>query len=220
MELRANVRKGVAEEAGQLVEAVDRVLDLPTNEAWINPWVRKLKSMGVTFVGGRRLSRYEVSGGKVRAAWVQDRAGNKTRITADWFVSAMPVEQARKYVSSDLLKIDPALAGLSRLKTDWMTGIQFFLREEINLVKGHITFIDSPWALTALTQAQFFKALQACLERLPARTGQVFMMREHLGLETGEICKEVGITPTHCWVLLYRARMVLRECLQQTWFGR
>ena len=72
----------------------------------------------------------------------------------------------------------------------------------------------------ALTQAQFFKALQACLERLPARTGQVFMMREHLGLETGEICKEVGITPTHCWVLLYRARMVLRECLQQTWFGR
>jgi RNA polymerase sigma-70 factor (ECF subfamily) len=72
----------------------------------------------------------------------------------------------------------------------------------------------------ALEQTQFFKALEACLERLPARTGQVFMMREHLGLETGEICKEVGITPTHCWVLLYRARMVLRECLQQTWFGR
>lgn len=72
----------------------------------------------------------------------------------------------------------------------------------------------------ALEQAQFFRALEACLERLPARTGQVFMMREHLGLETGEICKEVGITPTHCWVLLYRARMVLRECLQQTWFGR
>jgi RNA polymerase sigma-70 factor (ECF subfamily) len=59
-----------------------------------------------------------------------------------------------------------------------------------------------------------------CLQRLPARTARVFMMREHLGLETAEICKELDITPTHCWVLLYRARMTLRECLQQTWFGR
>jgi len=72
----------------------------------------------------------------------------------------------------------------------------------------------------ALEQQQFFRALQLCLERLPARTAQAFMMREHLGLDTPEICKELDITPTHCWVMLYRARMTLRECLQQTWFGR
>ena len=72
----------------------------------------------------------------------------------------------------------------------------------------------------ALEQRQFFRALEACLERLPARTARVFMMREHLGLETPEICKELDITPTHCWVLLYRARMALRECLQQTWLGK
>jgi RNA polymerase sigma-70 factor (ECF subfamily) len=72
----------------------------------------------------------------------------------------------------------------------------------------------------ALEQAQFFRALELCLERLPARTAQCFMMREHLGLETGEICKELAITPTHCWVLLYRARMTLRECLQQTWLAK
>jgi RNA polymerase sigma-70 factor (ECF subfamily) len=45
------------------------------------------------------------------------------------------------------------------------------------------------------------------------------MMREHLGYETGDICKELGLTPTHCWVLLYRARLGLRECLQQNWFS-
>jgi RNA polymerase sigma-70 factor (ECF subfamily) len=72
----------------------------------------------------------------------------------------------------------------------------------------------------ALEQSQFLRALEACLERLPRRTAQVFMMREHLGAETAEICKELDITPTHCWVLLYRARMALRECLQQTWVGR
>ena len=72
----------------------------------------------------------------------------------------------------------------------------------------------------ALDQSQFFRALEMCLERLPARTARVFMMREHLGHETAEICKELEITPTHCWVMLYRARMTLRECLQQTWFGK
>ena len=72
----------------------------------------------------------------------------------------------------------------------------------------------------ALEQAQFFRALEACLGRLPARTAQCFMLREHLGLETGEICKELAITPTNCWVMLYRARMTLRECLRQTWFAK
>jgi RNA polymerase sigma-70 factor, ECF subfamily len=72
----------------------------------------------------------------------------------------------------------------------------------------------------ALEQSQFFRALEACLGRLPARTAQCFMLREHLGLETAEICKELAITPTNCWVMLYRARMTLRECLQQTWFGK
>jgi uncharacterized protein with NAD-binding domain and iron-sulfur cluster len=135
---------------------IDRVLDLPTNEAWIDPWVAELKRLGVTFVSGHRLARYEVGGGRISAAWVADASGKNTRVTADWFVSAMPVEQARKYLTSDVLALDGSLESLNRLKTDWMTGIQFFLREPINLVKGHITFVDAPWALTALTQAQFW----------------------------------------------------------------
>lgn len=85
---------------------------------------------------------------------------------------------------------------------------------------GHWAERPAGWADPdgALEQQQFWRALELCLGRLPERTARVFMMREHLGEETGEICKELGITPTHCWVLLYRARMVLRECLQQTWF--
>jgi RNA polymerase sigma-70 factor (ECF subfamily) len=83
---------------------------------------------------------------------------------------------------------------------------------------------DSPaaWADpdASLEQKRFFSALETCLERLPKKTAQAFMMREHLGLETAEICKELAITPTHCWVLLYRARMALRECLEKDWFGK
>ena len=69
-----------------------------------------------------------------------------------------------------------------------------------------------------LEQKQFFGVLEQCLARLPDKTARVFMMREHLGLDTEEICKELGMTPTHCWVLLYRARMALRLCLEERWF--
>lgn len=88
--------------------------------------------------------------------------------------------------------------------------------------RGHWAERPADWGDPdgALEQVQFFRALEQCLARLPTRTAQAFTMREHLGLDTGEICKELEITPTHCWVLLYRARMVLRACLQQTWFGK
>ena len=87
--------------------------------------------------------------------------------------------------------------------------------------RGHWNEHPSPWEDPdgALHQKQFLAALEACLRALPARTTQVFLMREHLGLETAEICKELRLTPTHCWVLLYRARMALRECLAKTWFA-
>jgi len=87
--------------------------------------------------------------------------------------------------------------------------------------RGHWQEHPSPWEDPdgALHQKQFLQALQECLSALPARTSQVFLMREHLGLETEEICKELSVTPTHCWVLLYRARMALRECLEKSWFA-
>lgn len=85
---------------------------------------------------------------------------------------------------------------------------------------GHWCEPPQAWPEQALQEKQFLQALEKCLAALPARTGQVFMMREHLGFETDDICKELGITPTHCWVLLYRARMSLRDCLQKGWLGR
>jgi RNA polymerase sigma-70 factor (ECF subfamily) len=88
--------------------------------------------------------------------------------------------------------------------------------------RGHWQEAPDAWEQpeSALGQKQFLAALEACLRGLPQRTAQAFMMREHLGFETQEICKELGITPTHLWVMLYRARMALRQCLQLNWFGK
>jgi len=85
---------------------------------------------------------------------------------------------------------------------------------------GH--FIEPPveWRSpeSALEERRFFDALERCLQTLPGNTARAFTMREVLGLDTDEICKELRITPSNCWVMLYRARMNLRACLERTWF--
>ena len=71
----------------------------------------------------------------------------------------------------------------------------------------------------ALSQQQFLDIMQFCLEKLPPNTGRVFMMREVMELGSDEICKELSITSTNLWVILYRARIALRQCLEQNWFA-
>jgi RNA polymerase sigma-70 factor (ECF subfamily) len=65
---------------------------------------------------------------------------------------------------------------------------------------------------------QFWRVFEACLDRLPGQQARVFMMREFIGLEAGEICTEVGITVSNLHVILHRARLHLRECLEDKWF--
>ena len=88
---------------------------------------------------------------------------------------------------------------------------------------GHWTEQDRPsaWAdpELALSQKQFWAVFDACLNHLPAATARVFMMREFLELETAEICEQLQITTSNCWVILHRARAGLRRCLENNWFG-
>ncbi len=86
---------------------------------------------------------------------------------------------------------------------------------------GHWAQMPSAWSdpEQALEQRQFWTVFEACLTGLPTNPGRVFMMREFLGLTTDEICKELAITTSNCWVLLHRARLGLRECLSLRWFG-
>ena len=135
----------------------DRVLNGPTSEVWIDPWVTLLRSLGVQFRVGYTVEALETSGGSVTGARLRSASGTRTTIEADWFVCAMPAEKARELWSSDVLALDPKLELMNDLVVDWMNGIQFFLREEIKLGRGHAAFVDSPWALTALTQAQFWR---------------------------------------------------------------
>lgn len=67
---------------------------------------------------------------------------------------------------------------------------------------------------------QLRRILDQCADRLKPAMAQVFSLREVAGMENEEICKELGLSPTNCWVLLHRARLFMRECLEKNGFSR
>lgn len=94
--------------------------------------------------------------------------------------------------------------------------------DELFGADGHWRLAPSAWGdpEAALEQRRFWEAFEKCLDRLPPAGGRVFFKREILGEETETICKDEGITPSNCWVILHRARLGLRQCLEASWFAK
>jgi uncharacterized protein with NAD-binding domain and iron-sulfur cluster len=133
----------------------DRLLSGPTNQVWIYPWTQHLQNLGVEFHVGSRLIEIRTDGTRVAGATVETATG-RSEITADFYVAALPVEVMAPLISDDLKRAAPSLAHLNELKTRWMNGIQFYLSRDEPLVNGHVIYLDSPWALTSISQRQFW----------------------------------------------------------------
>ena len=135
----------------------DRVLNGPTSAAWIQPWHAHLLQSGVDY----RLSTVveEILSDGARITGVKARHNNVLEtFTGDWFIAAVPVEKMAPLVTPSLLALD---AGLSRIPmlaphVSWMNGLQFYLKQAVPVVHGHVLFVDAPWALTSISQAQFW----------------------------------------------------------------
>jgi RNA polymerase sigma-70 factor (ECF subfamily) len=70
----------------------------------------------------------------------------------------------------------------------------------------------------AVVSKEFQEVLKGCLSRLPNKIAQVFLLREMDGASSDEICKDLGVSPNNVWVMLHRARMAIRRCLEVHWF--
>ncbi|MFI0154762.1 hydroxysqualene dehydroxylase [Streptomyces lydicus] len=137
---------------------IDRVLNAPTSEAWITPWEVHLRSLGVEFEFGTSVEELIYDGGRITGVRVRSTSTATGRtVAAGHYISAMPVQDARAGWGADLRAADPQLERCDRLRTAWMVGVQFYLRTRTPLVHGHVIHVDSPWALTSVSQAQFWK---------------------------------------------------------------
>lgn len=70
----------------------------------------------------------------------------------------------------------------------------------------------------SLDRAAFWQTFWDCVRGVPKQVAAVFLMREMDELSGEAIARELGLNPNHVFVLLHRARMSLRRCLESNWF--
>ena len=114
-----------------------------------------LQQRGVDFQSGTSIKTFNTSAAGITSVSAETN-GAARQIAADYYISALPVEVMTGLVDDSLKALAPSLAMLSKIRTAWMNGIQFYLAQDVPLDFGHTLYADSPWALTSVSQRQFW----------------------------------------------------------------
>jgi len=146
---------------------IDRVLNGPTSEVWIEPWrtylERALKEEGqlpVKFHTGEEGAveelRFDESSSRITGIRL-----NGKEVQADYVVAAVPIEAMIQILDNSAAAIQthaPSLAQIKNrtLQTNWMSGIMYYLKDDETMDAGHVVYLSSPWALTSISQNQFW----------------------------------------------------------------
>ena len=125
------------------------ILDGPTSDVWINPWVEKLESMGVEFVWESSLIDFNIPLSTVNAAVVK-QGDDYAIVHGDYYVVATPHESVPEVVEKRIPK------GLGWMRSEWMCGVQFYIDSPLSWPKGHVSVFNSPWKVTAIQQSQLW----------------------------------------------------------------
>lgn len=148
---------------------IDRVLNGPTSEVWIEHWRAYLEQTReeegqtpVTFHTGKEgavdLLLFDEQASRITGLRLRDGK----EVQADYFVAAVPIEAIIQILDNSDVAIQthaPSLANLKndRLKTNWMSGIMYYLKDDETMDAGHVVYLNSPWALTSISQNQFWR---------------------------------------------------------------
>jgi len=132
-----------------------------------------------------------------------------------WLTSILrfKVIDLQRRAATDRQRFEAAGPGAEALEEGWI--------DELFDESGHWRVAPQAWGNpeASLEQRRFWETFEKCLDALPKAAGRVFFRREILGEDTDTICKDERITPSNCWVILHRARLGLRACLETNWFG-
>jgi len=134
----------------------DRVLDGPTSDVWIDPWIARLRRYGrITWNLEHEVTGIDCVGKRITGVSLKTPGGPESGVH-DYYIAALPVERLIDLLTPQLRSAEPRLSKLTNLKVRWMNGVMFYLDRDVPLQRGHTIFIDSAWSLTAISQAQFW----------------------------------------------------------------
>lgn len=118
----------------------------------------------------------------------------------------------------DVVRQKSRLVAMSELFKDEESELSV---DELFDASGHWHKYEAPQAWQSpeemIEQSDFWIIFEACLNHLPAKYAQVFMMREVIELSSNEICSKLELSISNFNVLMYRSRTRLRECLENKW---
>ena len=142
----------------------DRLLNGPTSKVWLDPWLDFLTTNHVGYHFDQKATEITFAGGQVASVTLSGPDGTQD-IEADYYIFALPVEKLATLLAasptsknSDGKSLVQAFDNIAELSKNvrWMNGVQFYLYEDVKIVKGHMLFAESPWAITGISEAQFW----------------------------------------------------------------
>lgn len=108
-----------------------------------------------------------------------------------------------------------------REKADQIEDIDMLPLDQFFDNRNNWTVKPQRWYRTPekrVEDSQFMDVLQKCLETISPKQADAFRLREIDQSSTEEICKVLNISTTNFWVLMHRARLFMRRCLETRWF--
>jgi 15-cis-phytoene desaturase len=144
----------------------DRVLNGPTSDQWLLPWAEYLQEQGVRFAYNAFVLglEHDAAGARLSGVRCQLPGGGQQLVDADFVVSTLPLDVMGRLLrqpgSQALREADARLRWIADVDllryTAWLAGVQFYLRRDLPVVRGHVYYPEAPWKLSSVSQAQFW----------------------------------------------------------------
>jgi uncharacterized protein with NAD-binding domain and iron-sulfur cluster len=150
-------------------QQADRVLNAPTNEAWIDPWVKQLTAkVSINTKHVVTSIKFDPLKKVITGIDVKDPNGAVTSHgdAQDYYIAALPIDVVQSALFPTALKRAAGLSqpaasgvdnGVDKLDLEWMNGVLFYMNRDVSAAPGHVIYAHSKWALTSVSQRQFWR---------------------------------------------------------------
>ena len=132
-----------------------------------------------------------------------------------WLISILK----RKVIDTYRKQYSSKVSSMSEYEQDISDGD--FYRTEAPF-KGHWLEGKGPHSNSLMPEGkmeeeELREIISLCIKNLPPNLAAAFAMKMIDEAESDEICKELGITSSNLWVMLHRARLKMRTCVESKW---